>query len=140
MRFTIAVLIFAAAMIFTLPALGQGSLASTGGLSASGQATGHSDVHMLNVPPTQFFLVDGQNPEGAPASQNYLDWNAAVALGKAQYVANHEPETLGAIARRYRKPHAVFAAGKWVCPQGFQPVASEEEQRAGEADFVHCQR
>lgn len=102
MRTIIKLGLFVGAMLIATAAFGQGSIASTGGLGGDITPTGHSEVHMLSVHPTEFPLVDGQNSEGAPARQNYMPWKNAVALGLVRYHEEHDTESLGDVARRYR--------------------------------------
>ena len=74
---------------------------SSAGLRANDTSTAEpARMHDPGVTPN--LMVDGQNPEGAPAKQSFLPWPDAVALGRIQYRDRHTPVPLGDVAREYR--------------------------------------
>ena len=74
---------------------------SSSGLRANDTSTAEpARMHDPGVTPN--LMVDGQNPEGAPAKQSFMSWQDACALGRKHYAEQHTPESLGDIARRYR--------------------------------------
>lgn len=109
----------------------------SGGLRANDTSTAEpARMHDPGVTPN--IMVDGQNPEGAPARQSFMSWQDACALGRKHYAQQHQPESLGDVARRYRKPVVKFENGRYSCPQGWDVNGSEPEALGGDSDYVHC--
>jgi hypothetical protein len=121
-------------------AFGQGSISATGGWTGPQGAPAEVDAHMANIPPTPNVMVDGQNDGDNIAGNKFLPWRDAVKLGRAHYLAQHAPESLGDVARRYRKPVVTLANGRYSCPEGWDVNGSEPEARGGDSDYVHCTR
>ena len=114
-------------------------------VSAYGQDTGGmraldvaptAQANMLGIQPTPVVLVDGQNDGLNLSGNHYVDWQAAVELGKTQYRQLHSQASLGDAARKYRETPR-WTGRTWVCGPGYVAIADEHELRDGK-DFVHC--
>ena len=108
----------------------------SGGLRANDTSTAEpARMHDPGVTPN--IMVDGQNPEGAPARQSFMAWKDAVALGRRRAAADTSPIPLGDVARMYRTPKPYWNGAVWSCPVGLSVYVSEREAMAG-LDGVHC--